>query len=277
MRMGWLWIWALLALPAQAPAGWENGNAGDIYSAEFILTGRDLFQRLKLLPASELTGIDLNRFYGAVMNTKVHSDEYVELNGYEVDAKNLPETGEIILNRSRWRPLRAESETRQRFLLVLHEYLWVAGVEDPQFRVSGRLMSQLTVIDYNPNRWWNPLNPANHLSLRLDYAPNNCVLSGMDFNTQAAEEQFSVEAKGECGEAYRKVEVTKHSFTAPPSTGARGTFHRYDVRVFDRGGLVGALTYEPDWGVCVLPQDGSCRLGGKIYAGGVELNFWLLR
>lgn len=264
---------------AQARAlGWDNGNAGDIYTAEFILTARDLLPRMKLLPQSELAGIDMVRLAGSIANASVHSEATLELNGYPVDAKNYPDRQEIILNRARWRVLRTPQETSNRLMLVLHEYLFLAGVDDTQFRVSGRLVPQLNVQNFNPNRWWNPLNPVNRVTLNLEYSPEGCTVSSLDFNLQSGTEEVSTATSGSCGDAFRRITVRKNSFTAPPSSGARGTFHRYEVMVRDQAdSVLGAFTYEPEWGQCLLPQDGNCQLSGKIFVGGVELHFWLMR
>lgn len=269
----------LLAPQAQARAlGWDNGNAGDTYTAEFILTARDILPRLKLLPQSEIAEIDLNRLAGAVLGTKVHSEEKLELNGYEVDAKNYPDRGEILVSRSRWRVLRTPQETTNRLMLVLHEYLFLIGIDDTQFRLSGRLIPLLGIENFNPNHWQNPLNPANRVTMSLEYSPNGCSVPSLDFNLSAPSEEVTASTTGECGSAYRRITVRKNSFAAPPSSGARGTFHRYEISVRgETDELLGGFTYEPKWGECLLPQDGTCMLSGKISAGGVEFLFWLAR
>jgi len=275
-----LFLFALSPNPSHARAtdGWENGNAGDTFSAEFILTARDLVQRMKLLPPSELGEINLNSLAGAVLSAKVHSEETLLLDGYEVDAINYPARQEIVLSRTRWRALRQPSETTQRLMLVLHEYLFLVGIDDTQFRFSGQLVPQLGVKNFNPNRWWNPLNPVNRVSLGLVYRPGDCTLPSLDFDLLQSEEAKTVSATGDCGDAFRRVTVTKNSFTAPPSSQARGTFHRYEIRVEDKDSkTVGLFSFEPEWGKCLLAQDGSCQLSGKIFTGGVEFIFWLLR
>jgi hypothetical protein len=269
----------LLSVPAQArEEGWDHGNAGDAFASEFVLSGRDLVQRMKLLPASERQGVDLNQLAGAVLNTKVHTEERLILRGMEVDALNFPEKGLIILSRARWRPLRVASETRQRLTLVLHEYLGVMGLDDSQYRLSGRIIPQLDIKDYNPHRWWNPLNPANRVSLELAYAPEGCTIDGFNFDPALPSETLTIQTVGPCGDAYRTVIVRKNSYTAPPGSPARGTFHRYEIQVLSAAGdPLGQMTYEPEWSSCLLPQDGVCRLSGKIFVGGVELIFWMQR
>jgi hypothetical protein len=255
--------------------GWDNGNAGDTFAAEFILTARDVVARLSLLPPSEITGIDLLKLKGALDSTDVHSEETLTLDGFEVDAINHPDKGEIIVSRSRWRALRGAEQTTQRLTLALHEYLFIIGVDDHRNVVSGKIIPLLDVKDYSPNRWWNPLNPANRIATSLEYAPNDCKIAGLDFNIANVSETVTVESTGNCGDAYRKVTVVKSSYTAPPTSDAHGTFHRFEIQVSDRKGTqLGDFTYEPEWGQCLLPQEGSCRLSGTLSTGGVDFIFW---
>lgn len=265
---------------ADVTEGHENGNAGDIYAIEFKLTARDIVQRLRLLSADELKGINLNQLVGAILATKVSSEERVFLNGYEVNAKNLPAEGRIVINRSWWRPLRLASETKNRARLVLHEYLPLIGVPDEGAVISERLIALMDIKNFDPNRWWNPLNPANHISLTLEGAPEGCTLPSMNPNPSISEEDFTAETKGSCGDMYRKVVVHKSSFNAPPSTGYRGTVHRYSIAVIDKDAKVlGVTHYTPRIAECLNPEDGTCALGGSLNPGdgSVSLQFWLLR
>lgn len=265
---------------ARVTEGHENGNAGDIYAIEFKLTARDIVQRLRLLTSDDLNGINLTQLSGAILVTTVSSEERVFLNGYEVNAKNLPAEGKIVINRSWWRPLRMASETKNRVRLVLHEYLPLIGVADEGALVSERLIALLDIKNFDPNRWWNPLNPANHITLSLEGGPQGCSLPTIKPNPSNSEEDFSVETNGTCGDFYRKVVVHKASFTAPPSTGYRGTVHRYSIAVIDRDSKVlGVTHYTPRIAECLSLEDGTCALGGSLNPGdgSVSLQFWLLR
>lgn len=274
--MNWLFLMALFAgLPSHA--GWDHGNAGDTYVTEFTLTARDLLVRLKLLPSSELREVNLTRLAGAIASVKVSSEEKVVLRGREVDAMNDPELGIIVVSRSRWRTLRTAPETTNRLTLVLHEYLFHIGVDDTNFRLSGSLIPQMQIKDFNPNRWWNPLNPSNRLTTNLIYNNGDCSIAALEFDTQATEEAKEVVTEGDC-ESFAKVLVRKLSFQAPPSSQARGIFHRYEIQVSGREGQnLGALTYEPEWGRCLLPEDGACAQSGRLFVGPVELRFWMQR
>ena len=268
-----------LAAPLAAHAtGFENGNAGDAYAAEFILTAKDMATRLRALPASELRGVNTDQLSGAIITTTVHSAERLSLRGEEVDAINYPDKKLIRINRSRWRNLRVGAKTVSRFTLALHEYLGIMGLDDSQYRLSSPLVSRIDINDYSPTRFWNPLNPASRIGLNLLYAPDDCAVGGLDFDVNKADEQQTALTTGNCGKAYRKVVVTKSSSVTPPDSHAHGTFHRFDLAVYDRDSkLLGRVEYEPEWGICLLPKDTKCQLSGKLRIGGVEFNFWMLR
>lgn len=271
-------LFTLIVSFNSAFAGWENGNAGDTVAAEFIMTARHAVERMKLLPHSELTELDLDKLSGAILNTKVHSREQLFLRGYEVDAINDPESRQIVVNRSRWKLLRVPTETANRLMLVIHEYLYIIGIDDNQFRVSGRLVPLMQIKDFNPSRWWNPLNPMNRISLALEYTPADCRVEGLNFDLSQSEEFVTTTTSGNCGEAFRKVAVRKTSHLAPPASGAKGNFHRFEVEVKDASeNTLGMFSFEPSWGECLLPEDGTCQLSGKFRLGGVEFEFWLAR
>lgn len=261
-----------------AQAGWDHGNAGDTFAAEFILTAKDLHARLKLLPSSELQRVNLAQLAGAIATVNVSSEEKVVLRGREVDALNDPDKGIIVVSRTRWRQLRTAAETTNRLMVVLHEYLFHVGVDDTNFSLSGRLVPQLAVKDFNPGRWWNPLNPVNRITTNLVYNIGACSLPAIELDTEKTDETVEVSATGHCVDDFVRVVVRKSGLQAPPSSQARGIFHRYEITVFNhRDDVVGLVTYEPEWGQCLLPQDGACSLSGKIFTGGVEFKFWMQR
>lgn len=270
-------LFLLTLLPTAATAGWEHGNAGDSYAAEFVMTAKDLLLRLKMVPSPELKEVDLDRLAGVIQNTTVRTEETVIFEDQrEVEAINYPDKKLIVLSRSMWRSRRLESETLHRYTFVLHEYLGIMRVDDTQYRISGPLVALLDLKNYNPSRWWNPLNPMNYVTLNLIYSSGSCQLEGVAFDLNKTEEIQVAETKGNCGDEYRKVVIAKSSGTAPPSTQARGTFHRYQVGILDnKGTTLGQFTYEPEWGRCLGPQEGACSASGKILEGGVEFVFLL--
>ncbi|RZA06759.1 MAG: hypothetical protein EOP11_09500 [Proteobacteria bacterium] len=278
-----LLAFAIFILPlVPARAGSDHGNPGDITVQEFSVTAADIYIRLKLLPASELAGIDMNRLYGAINNVILMSRDTLvdEFRGNEVPALNSPEKNTILINRRMWAPLRATEETVARYTLVLHEFLFFVGIDDKEFHRSNSLIAMIRPQDFkfNAGRIWNPINPVNKISTDLVYNPGNCSLKGFAFDTQAQEEDKEEATAGDCGEAYRSVKVRKASFQAPPSSGYKGLFHRFDISVADGTGKeLGQAIIEPEWARCLLPEEGGCAVSGKFFVGGVEFKLWFTR
>lgn len=257
--------------------GGDMGNAGDLVVREFSLTARTILMRMKLLPPSELDGIDLVKLKVAIENVDLQSRETTiyERTGQEVPALNFPKDNLLIVNRRMWAPLRSLERTEDRLTLVLHEFLFFIGVDDDNFARSNVIIPMLKVPDFSSTRYWNPLNPVNRISTNLVYNPGNCSLKGFDFDTQVQEETVTQTTEGDCGDAARRVSIRKTSLQAPPSSGWKGIFHRYEITVSDGAGHdLSQVTSEPEWGRCLLPEDGGCEVGGKLFAGGVEFRFW---
>jgi len=261
------------------PSGWENGNAGDAFSSEFILTGRDILQRLELLVENNAPLYDTNNLRIAVRTTEVVSEEHVFLNGQERDAVNYyPDKRVIKMNRSRWRELRRSTETRARLRLVLHEYLWISGVDDTNYTLSERLIELMKVNNYSPNIWWNPVNPTNYVIPTLTYAPEGCAFQQARFDLRKNDEKLELVTQGACGKDFRQLEIIKSTGITPPASNVRGYFHKYEIFVFDKDrNPMGSMIFEPEWGQCLLPESGTCRVSGKMTIGGVNLVFWYLR
>lgn len=275
----WIAI-AVTFLSSQGHAvGWDHGNAGDTVSSEFILTGRDVLQRLELLFENNKPVFDTANLRAAIMTTEVVSEEHVFLNGHERDAVNYYPTKRLIkVNRSRWTELRRSTETKARLRLVLHEYLWISGVDDTNFVHSEHLIELLKVSNYSPSIWWNPVNPANYVNANLSFAPQGCAFQAGQLNVKLSEETLTMEPTGDCKESYRKLQIVKQTGVTPPSSNARGLFHKFEIKVFDSTqNIKGEMIFEPEWGACLLPEKGSCQVSGKMTIGGVEIVFWFLR
>lgn len=276
MKKFFFLIHILFAVPTWAYEGWDHGNAGDSYAAEFVMTAKDLVLHLKTLPSGELDEVNLALLIGAIETTTVRTEDQLLYKGREVEAINDPDQKLILLNRSIWRSRRAENNTIARYTFVLHEYLGIMRVNDEQYKVSGPLVALLDLKNYNPALWWNPLNPVNYITMNLVYSNGNCKIEGLKFDLQKTEEVLVSETTGDCGDDYRKVVVAKSSNTAPPSSKLRGTFHRFQIGIMDRNGNnISQLTYEPEWGRCLGPQIGACASSGKVLLGGIEFVFLL--
>ncbi len=258
--------------------GWDNGNAGDAFSAEFILSGQDILQRLRLNGVAAALSIDLGRVEHQLRTTLVSSDEHVFLRGDEVDAVNFyPDEDKIIVNRTRWREIRRPMETKARLRLVLHEYLWVSGYPDTNFVLSDQLIEPLIIKNYSPSTWWNPINPVNVINAKLVFSTEQCEIEQGRFNLSVGSETIELTSKVTCGSVYRKIVVRKFSSLLPASQGIRGLFHRFDISVYDQNSKIGGFTYEPEWGACLMPPAEGCPGSGKMIVGGVELVFLFQR
>lgn len=271
----------LACLAPSAFAGWDNGNAGDSYAAEFELTAKDVVQRLELASKNGSPIPHTAALRAALSTTTVHSKDRVFWNDIEVDAVNYPSLNLIEVGRIRWEMLRRPTETKTRMRLVLHEYLWIIGVDDTGFRISQGMIELLNIKNFNPNIWWKPVNPANLIVSTLKSAPQGCHLEAKKLDITKSVEHLTFETQGTCENYYRQVLVIKSTGLTPVSSNVRGEFHTYEIRVNSREGEnypeVGKFIYEPEWGRCLVPDEGACRVSGKVSAGGVDFVFWFLR
>ncbi len=67
-----------------------TGNAGDAYASEFILSGRDIAQRLELISQNNKSVFDIAALRAAIQSTQVVSEDHVFLDGLERDAVTYP-------------------------------------------------------------------------------------------------------------------------------------------------------------------------------------------
>ena len=147
---------AIMVLPSAAFAGgFDSGNAGDAYSAEFIFTGRDILQRLEIAAKDGAPIYPTAKLRKAIEDTHVASADHTTVNGNETDARNEPSNHLITVNRTRWATYRTPAETFARLRLALHEYLWLTGVPDDKYAVSEPIVRKLNIPDYSPSVWLN--------------------------------------------------------------------------------------------------------------------------
>lgn len=256
----------------------DHGNAGDVFAAEFILTGRDLIQRMRLVQDSIQPLVDIDQLATKIQTTKVQSEDDLMLRGVAVDAINIPDESLILVSRNRWRDVRSVVETRARLLLVLHEYLGIMRIDDHDFSLSGHLLSFLNVQNYSPSTWWNPLNPVNFISVSLQRKSEKCQVKNLVVSPDSEGEYHELETTGDCGLDYRRVEIVKQSGQTPADSQIKGTFHKFTISIFDRlGDLINEFEYEPEWGQCLLPEDGTCQLSGALKLSGLQFTFWFTR
>ena len=152
-------FWGLAFIISLLPArfaranGFDNGNAGDAYSAEFIFSARDVLQRLELSAADGHPLYDTAKLRAAIQSTTVVSIDHVLVSGEERDAANFPVQKLIRISRTRWSDYRQANETLDRLKIALHEYLDITGVDDTHYDTSEKLIKALNVPDYSPAVW----------------------------------------------------------------------------------------------------------------------------
>lgn len=133
----------LLAFSIQA----QNlvGNGGDVIASEFNAIARTAvyFLKLKTLSAEDMALV-LN-IEQKIESTLVESVvDPLMIDGREVDAINYPSMSHIKINRKRWEQIRLRDPS-ERTMIVLHEYIWIAGADDSSYSMSSRLVKEITV------------------------------------------------------------------------------------------------------------------------------------
>ncbi|GEM_PF-1279680 len=276
-----VWTGSAFAAPIQM-TGFDAGNAGDIYAAEFILSARDVAQRLDRLSTQNNAPVyDTTKLRSMIDITKVDSQPHISLkdgdSNYEKIAINFyPTANRIVVNQFLWRPLRSPTQTSQRLGIVLHEYLTLSGEPDLFYKVSGPLIQMINPGNYSPDTWWNPVNPINFVIPTLEYIPANCSIAPSVVNPKNSAETITLETKGDCQDAYRKVVITKSAAVLPPSSQAHGLFHRFLITVFDNHNLqIDQCGYIPPWNTAPLDSPSTTFRSGQIQCvtAGVNLDF----
>lgn len=132
------------AVPAVAEV--RIGNGGDSLAAQFVETADEM---IDLIERALATGhfklpqeVNFPRLKQKVATAKVFSQDKTFLqNGIEVDALNFPAENKIVFNRERMRHLVFNLKAQR--VLVMHEYLWLSGVDDSSYRFSVFLARKL--------------------------------------------------------------------------------------------------------------------------------------
>lgn len=125
--------------------GGTVGNGGDAYVMDFIATGERIAKWLEAENINDLSGLSAASFIKTLRSAKISSTETpIVLDGIEKDALNTPTTGEIVLNRSRWKSI--DSDFR-RIGIVIHEILGLMNINDLSYKVSIPLASRITGMD----------------------------------------------------------------------------------------------------------------------------------
>jgi hypothetical protein len=138
----------LSALPALALGGVTVGNGGDSVAQEFTQFGQDAVNYFSYAESMTLSPQQQTAFKVAVESTLVQTQDQLFLNGAEVDAINYPSEKRIEVSRSRWAQ-NIDSTGNKHFLLAVHEYLWISGVDDSDYKISNPLSTILLAAKSN--------------------------------------------------------------------------------------------------------------------------------
>lgn len=143
--------WIFLIFSASfSKAGNFVGNGGDVVSAEFISVAVNSLNRI-----GKCGGVDADQklviesLKNVVRTASVYSENTVSLKNHEVDAVNFPSNKIIVVNRTRW----SQFSELEKVLLVIHEYLWLTGRDDSDYKYSFRLIK----LYQECGRFWFPV------------------------------------------------------------------------------------------------------------------------
>jgi hypothetical protein len=124
--------------------GQDRGNGGDSNALDFVNSGTRIFNFLKRHPASAAAlGIDPEKLLPALRRVRVETTENLYLNGVEVDAINYPDESLIKVSSTRWIKISDLADaTIQKQNIALHEYLWVLGFDDTNYKLSSAIITE---------------------------------------------------------------------------------------------------------------------------------------
>lgn len=126
------------------------GNGGDVIAAEFNSIARTAIHFLKSKPLSNLEKTIIQSVESRIDTTLlVTVSEKLILNGREVDAINYPGEDKILISKDRWGQIRLRNPA-ERTLIVLHEYIWIAGFNDQNYDFSTKLVNKVK-LNLNEN------------------------------------------------------------------------------------------------------------------------------
>lgn len=114
--------------------GGVTSSGGDSVAAEFSVTARHI---ASILENEIKTVVSSQDFLSAVNSTQVVSQDKVLLEGYERDAVNYPSLKKIVVGRNRW--FETANQIGRRYILVMHEYLNIMGIDDSKYQISSKL------------------------------------------------------------------------------------------------------------------------------------------
>lgn len=142
MKKTVLLIFTLILFGTTAWAGNTVANGGDVVAADFAQRARKLINGYKEKRFQEEYRPIIANLKRVLLTTKVRSEENLKLDSQEVNAINIPAENLIIVNRSTWDDLKS----KEKYFLILHEYLWIAGYDDSSYQISSAIKEQAEYV-----------------------------------------------------------------------------------------------------------------------------------
>jgi hypothetical protein len=142
MKLAVSFLWVVL----MASVGLSQnlvGNGGDVVASEFNSIARTavyFLQKRVLSPADQQLVADILKKIETTQVESVANELFID--GRAVDAINYPSIEQVKVNRKRWEQIRLRGPS-MRTMIVLHEYIWIAGIDDGHYAISTRLVSQI--------------------------------------------------------------------------------------------------------------------------------------
>jgi hypothetical protein len=137
----WILLPFLVLMHAYAARANEVGNGGDYVAAEFIARAHVVLAKMQANSDNLITPEQVQNLGVAILEAGVESSDAPIMDhfGRRVDARVIDDPANpgkklIQLDRERWLQYLASRENIYR--LVFHEYLWVIGLDDTNYRIS---------------------------------------------------------------------------------------------------------------------------------------------
>ena len=181
---------ATVSHSSYAQAFGTETHGGDSVAQEFTFFGNRLDRIMPYLQTNILDANQLRLLKQAFSITTVSSVDRLVLDGQEVDAINTPSARHIDVSRNRW-TTNGPDRDRLHTALALHEYLWIAGVDDSNYQISKLLQPDFTAAQ---NRWSKtPIARGLRNSLCIGVVTR-------DHSTIDQALQMGADLDGDCGE-----------------------------------------------------------------------------
>jgi hypothetical protein len=140
-KFGWIIALALAAqTQALAESGDRAGNGGDFDEMQFVTLAYQDLDVLRTLAKQQALPVNLSVYAQKLQTLRVKFVDKAELPDGPRSAVNYPAENSIEVDQNAWRK---NSDKVARLELVLHEMLWICGVNDQAYAVSTPLFAKM--------------------------------------------------------------------------------------------------------------------------------------